>query len=60
MIVKRITVYVGEERNDVDLYQKSESVWIARGEYMDEQIEGEGSNAGAAIKRWMEMAREKS
>jgi hypothetical protein len=59
MTVKRITVYVGEHPNDVDLYQKSESVWIARGEYMGEQIEGEGSSPAAAIRRWMETARER-
>jgi hypothetical protein len=57
--VKRITVYVGEQPNDVDLHQKSESIWIASGEYMGEQTEGEGSSPAAAVKRWMEMVHER-
>jgi hypothetical protein len=39
------------------VYQRSKSVWIAVGFYMDERIETKGSRESAVINRWIEAAK---
>ena len=41
----------------VDVEQQSDTVWEASGEYLGEQISVTGKTAGAAAKRWEEVAR---
>jgi hypothetical protein len=52
----KITVKVWGEDVEVTVHQKSKSVWIARGDYMGEQIETKGQTSGAAVIRWREAA----
>jgi len=42
---------------EVEVYQKSKSVWIAVGYYMDQRIEVKRASRGAALKGWIEAAR---
>lgn len=49
-------VSVWGKRYPVTVYQKSKSVWIASGTYMDEHKQTKGSTMGAALKRWREWA----
>jgi hypothetical protein len=39
------------------VYQRSKSVWIAVGYYMDERIETKDSRESTAIRRWIEAAK---
>jgi hypothetical protein len=39
------------------VYQRSKSVWIAVGYYMDERIETRDSRESTAITRWIEAAK---
>jgi hypothetical protein len=41
----------------ISVYQKSKTVWIARGDYHGEPIEVKGSSLSAATKAWAEAAR---
>ncbi len=41
----------------IHVYQKSKSVWIASGTYMDEHLDVKRSTRGAAIKGWIDAAR---
>ena len=50
------TVLVWDKPQEVTVYQKSKSVWIAVGEYMGKRIETKDSSEGAAVKRWREAA----
>ncbi|HUZ34542.1 MAG TPA: hypothetical protein VMV19_20930 [Xanthobacteraceae bacterium] len=50
------TVMVWGKPCEVKVHQKSKSVWIATGEYMDETHSTKDATAGAAIKRWQEWA----
>ncbi len=52
-------VLVWDKPQEVSTHQNSKTVWIARGEYMGEQIETKGSSEAAAIKQWREAARYK-
>lgn len=49
-------VEVWGKKYEITVHQKSKSVWIARGEYMGEQIETKDSSESTAIKRWKEAA----
>jgi hypothetical protein len=40
----------------ITVYRKSETVWVAVGDYMGERIEVEGSSANVTTK-WVEAAR---
>jgi hypothetical protein len=55
-IVIRETVTVWGQQYEVTVHQKSKAVWIARGDYMGEQIETQGQTQGAAVIRWREAA----
>ncbi len=52
----RRTVYVWEEPQKVDVYQKSKTVWIAVGTYMGKRIEVNGRSENAAITHWQDAA----
>ena len=41
---------------EVELYQKSKSVWIASGTYMGESLEVKRPTKGAALKGWKDAA----
>lgn len=41
----------------VSVYQRSKSVWIATGTYLDHHIETKDSSANTALLRWKEAAR---
>ena len=53
------TVEVWGKSYTVITHQKSKSVWIAVGEYMDKRIEVKDRSKATAIKRWREAARYK-
>ncbi len=50
-------VYVWNEPIEIDVYQKSKTVWIAVGEYRGQYYEVKRSTPGAAAKAWAEAAR---
>lgn len=54
-----VTVNVWDRPYEITVYQKSKSVWIATGSYMDESLQTKDSSRGAAIKRWCEAAKYK-
>jgi hypothetical protein len=43
----------------ISVYQKSKTVWIARGAYHGESIEAQGRSLSSAAKAWAEKARYK-
>jgi hypothetical protein len=53
------TVTVWNERIEIEVYQKSKSVWIAVGEYMGERLEVKGRTESQATGAWREAARYK-
>jgi len=50
------TVRVWDQPQEITVYQKSKSVWVAVGEYMGERVETKGSSASAAAKHWQDAA----
>jgi hypothetical protein len=56
--VKTIVV-VWDKSCEITVYQKSKTVWLAVGEYMEEQIETKGSSQRDAVRRWRDGARYK-
>ena len=53
------TVTVHNKPHEIDVYQKSKSVWVAVGEYMGERLEVKGSTESQATSAWREAARYK-
>jgi hypothetical protein len=53
------TVIVWGKPCDITVHQRSKTVWIARGEYMGEQLESKGSSQSSAAAHWREAARYK-
>jgi hypothetical protein len=51
-----ITVQVWNKPCEINVRQKSKSVWVATGTYAGETIQITESSYGAAIKRWREAA----
>ena len=51
------TVLVWGKPQEISVYQKSKSVWIAVGAYMGERVETKGASETAAVKHWREAAR---
>jgi hypothetical protein len=49
-------VTVWSQSHTVTVYQKSKSVWIAVGTYMDETKEIRGRSAGTALSAWKNWA----
>jgi hypothetical protein len=50
-------VAVWGELVEVEVYRRSKTVWIARGEFKGKYHEGKASRPGAAAKAWAEAAR---
>ena len=50
-------VEVWGKPHDVNVSQRSKSVWVASGEYMGQQIQVTDRTATSAAKRWQEAAR---
>ena len=42
---------------EITVYQKSKSVWVAVGEYMEERLEVQGRTSSAAARSWQEATR---
>ena len=59
-LVVRQTVIVWGEQYELTVHQKSKSVWIARGDFDGELLEGKGHSPSAAAGSWREQARYKS
>jgi hypothetical protein len=57
--VRKQTVRVWDETQEITVYQKSKSVWIAVGDYMGERLEVKASSASSAGKHWHDAARYK-
>ena len=53
------TVQVWSEPQQVTVYQKSKSVWIAVGTYMGKRLEVKGRSESQALGSWREAARYK-
>jgi hypothetical protein len=53
------TVKVWDEPQDVQLYQKSKSVWIAVGQYLGRTIEVQARTTSQALASWREAARDR-
>ncbi len=52
---RQVTVW--DKRQDVSVYQKSKTVWIAVGQYMGATIETKSSSANSALKLWVDAAK---
>jgi len=50
-------VIVWGEKVEIEVYQKSKSVWIASGTYKGKPYEVKWATPGAAVKGWRETAR---
>ena len=50
-------VVVWGEKVEVEVYHRSKTVWIARGDYRGKSYEGKASTPGAAAKAWADAAR---
>jgi hypothetical protein len=55
--IMKQTVRVWDELQEITVYQKSKSVWVAVGEYMGDRIETKASSASAAARHWQDAAR---
>jgi hypothetical protein len=54
-----VVVTVWNKSYEITVYRKSETVWIAVGEYGGERIETRGPSERTAAARWREAARYK-
>jgi len=52
----RRTVAVSGRLQNIIVYQKSKTVWVATGKYMGEDHQSQGPTANTAVKRWQEWA----
>jgi hypothetical protein len=50
-------VRVWNEEVEVDVYQKSKTVWVAVGTYMGKTIEVKGRSGSSALALWRDAAR---
>jgi hypothetical protein len=50
-------VTVWGKRYDITAHQKSKTVWIAVGTYLDEQLETQGRTESDAVRKWGAAAR---
>ena len=44
----------------ISVYQKSKTVWVATGKYMEEDHQSEGPTANVTAKRWQQWATHKT
>lgn len=59
VVEREHTVPVWNQPQQVTVYQKSRSVWVAVGTYMGERIEVKGRTESQALDSWREAARYK-
>lgn len=57
MATHKVTVW--DRPQVVETYQRSKTVWVASGTYMDQSVEVTGRTESAAVKLWRETARYK-
>jgi hypothetical protein len=50
------SVAVWGRLQNIIVYQKSKTVWVATGKYMGEDHQSQGSAANTAAKRWQQWA----
>lgn len=53
----KMRVKVWNDDVEIDVYQKSKSVWVAVGEYLGKHHEVKSSSAGSAAKLWADAAK---
>jgi Zn-finger nucleic acid-binding protein len=53
----KMVVNVWDDRVEIDVHQRSKTVWIARGEYKGKYHETKGSSAASAAKWWADAAK---
>jgi hypothetical protein len=53
----KMVVTVWSDRVEIDVDQRSKTVWIASGEYKGKPHEGKGSSAASAAKWWADAAK---
>lgn len=53
----QMMIEVWGERIAIEVYQRSKSVWMAQGSYLDQHVQTTDRTAGAAAKRWREAVR---
>lgn len=51
-----VVVWQGEKPTEISVVQKSKTVWIAKGEYMDKYVEVKGPIRSSAIAHWRDAA----
>jgi hypothetical protein len=51
-----VYVWEGDEPVEIDVYQKSKTVWIAVGKYVGKHHEVKRSSRMAAVKAWADAA----
>ena len=49
-------VFVGDVPCDIEVYQKSKTVWIAVGEYGGNEHQAKRASASSAAKAWVKLA----
>lgn len=53
----RHTITVWGREVEVEVYQRSKSVWIAVGSYLGGQLETKSSSSGSALRLWADAAK---
>jgi hypothetical protein len=53
----KMIVTVWDDRVEIDVHQRSKTVWIARAEYNGKYHETKGSSAASAVKWWADAAK---
>jgi hypothetical protein len=53
------TVHVWGKPQQIDVFPKSKTVWIAAADYHGERIETEGPTQDDAVSRWLDAARQR-
>ncbi len=51
-----VTVWEGDALVEIDLIQRSETVWVASGKYLGNFHEVEGKTKGQAKRKWIDAA----
>ena len=56
----RVVVTIWNRQYELTAHQRSKAAWIARGDFNNEPLEGEGRTPSRAAASWREQARNKS
>jgi hypothetical protein len=61
MMKRSVKVWETDEHScEINVYQKSKSVWVSVGTYMGKEVRVEGSSANTAIAKWRDTAHYRS